>query len=437
MPDAPHKKKYAPLGEHLAALPPTTASLMLSFSDVEEIIGDTLPPSAREYRQWWENQDSGSHAPLWLAAGFKVDKVDFASEHVRFERIGPPKAVRAVTLQEIITGVNERAPRYAVGDLPEWRKKHKGKARLPTTLFPATLSTETYAFHIGGRTELQFNIGYEDIDGTRMLRHGVAFSLEASRSLPDISVLFPKIERFNEFVHTYPDALLAFQMWHWNNDTNTRSEFSPVHPIPGDLVREGRFLFIGDLQPADAVDVGLILKDFDRLLPLYEFVESSEPSPSLVPEAERGGFIWTPGNKARATQSTYQRTEKTVDRSLRHNTLQPALFDYLKGIHGKENTSGEQRTADGTLIDVAVRVNTGYVYYELKTYSSAQACIREAIGQLLEYAYWPGSENVIRLIVVGEAPLDKDARAYLERLQADFSLPVEYRQFDKKSRRLV
>ena len=45
--------------------------------------------------------------------------------------------------------------------------------------------------------------------------------------------------------------------------------------------------------------------------------------------------------------------------------------------------SGEQVTADGTFVDVAVRQSEEYTYFEIKTGLSAQSCIREALGQLL------------------------------------------------------
>ena len=63
-------------------------------------------------------------------------------------------------------------------------------------------------------------------------------------------------------------------------------------------------------------------------------------------------------------------------------------------------------------------------------------CIRQAIGQLLEYSYWPGSNQADRLIVVGEPELDSDAREYLEMLRNEFGLPIHYQQFDMKSETL-
>ena len=86
---------------------------------------------------------------------------------------------------------------------------------------------------------------------------------------------------------------------------------------------------------------------------------------------------------------------------------------------------------------MAVRQDGEYTYYEIKTGLSAQSCIREALGQLLEYSYWPRAESATRLVIVGEPPLDKNARAYLENLRKQFSLPLEYRRFDMNSSRLV
>ena len=54
------------------------------------------------------------------------------------------------------------------------------------------------------------------------------------------------------------------------------------------------------------------------------------------------------------------------------------------------------------------------------------AYTREAIGQLLEYAFWPGAHEPARFIVVGESPIDEDGHEYLRRLKKRLSLPSEY-----------
>lgn len=49
-----------------------------SYSELEQIIGTSLPPSAFTDRTWWGNtfNPTRSQAHSWLNAGWKVHKVD-------------------------------------------------------------------------------------------------------------------------------------------------------------------------------------------------------------------------------------------------------------------------------------------------------------------------------------------------------------------------
>jgi hypothetical protein len=74
---------------------------------------------------------------------------------------------------------------------------------------------------------------------------------------------------------------------------------------------------------------------------------------------------------------------------------------------------------------------------QIKPSIPARACVREALSQLLEYSFWPGSQEAESLIIVGERPIDFEIRRYLNRLQTQFSLPIEYQQFDLEKGRLL
>jgi hypothetical protein len=79
--------KYDPLKQHLQGLRAVT--IVLSFSEIERILGAPLPKSARDYREWWENEKpGGSHvqSKAWLSGGYSVDSVDFGRERVTFKR---------------------------------------------------------------------------------------------------------------------------------------------------------------------------------------------------------------------------------------------------------------------------------------------------------------------------------------------------------------
>jgi len=80
--------KYAPLEDYLKRLPAKQTEVTLRFGEIEKIIGARLPKSAFTYREWWANQEGGSRAPRWQAAGFVVDTVDLKGKLAYFRRGG-------------------------------------------------------------------------------------------------------------------------------------------------------------------------------------------------------------------------------------------------------------------------------------------------------------------------------------------------------------
>ena len=52
-----------------------------------------------------------------------------------------------------------------------------------------------------------------------------------------------------------------------------------------------------------------------------------------------------------------------------------------------------------------------------------------AIGQLMEYAYYPSKERASRLIVISDQEPDIDLRNYLKSIRLKFKLPIYYRYF--------
>lgn len=87
--------KYAPLGAWLAQQPEAKREINLRFDEIEEILGAKLPKSAATYREWWANQQYGTHAPHWQGAGFEVEAVDMSRKIVRFSRNGAAKVRKA------------------------------------------------------------------------------------------------------------------------------------------------------------------------------------------------------------------------------------------------------------------------------------------------------------------------------------------------------
>jgi hypothetical protein len=113
---------------------------------------------------------------------------------------------------------------------------------------------------------------------------------------------------------------------------------------------------------------------------------------------------------------------------LLHNEIQTKLFDELVKEFGADNVGSEVASGHGaTAIDLVVKTAKSFWFYEIKTAPSVKACIRQAIPQLLEYAYWDGKKSRCdRLIIVGPKPVTKTAEAYLNFLRKTFGLELSY-----------
>lgn len=329
----------------------------------------------------------------------------------------------SLNIPKIATKLNQLAPPHRIGKLQDIRTQLKKLKHKPgDKIFSTQTISDDWAFHHGGRTELQFNIGYADGDKSDFLRYGVAFSFELSQTLKSIDVLVPKVKFFNDFMSLNAGDFSDMRMWHY--DGNGRSEDRPPGPIPSALVTEHVFVFMGNRQPPKKIDYESVLDDFDRLLPLYRYVESQgTTAPVPLPKT---GFSFKAGSSKKVKTAKATLPEKELDLDLRHNLLQEALFKRLASKHGKDNVRTEQPSGVGTLIDIVVKMKNQYWFYEIKTALTARACLREAIGQILEYGFWPGAQEPSRFIVVGERQIDDDGQDYLRRLKKQFSLPIDY-----------
>jgi hypothetical protein len=331
----------------------------------------------------------------------------------------------------IAAELNSRARTHAIGSLQELRVGLRGLSRRAGhDLFSPQTTKDNYAFHRGGRSELQFNIG--DLSDPRGFRFGVAFSFEKGQTLPNpLDVLAPKVRRFNDFMQLNAEHFADMRMWHEDEKALLSSGDYMPGPIPPEHVKVGMFVFLGKRQPLDTIDYEAVLDDLDRLLPLYKYVESNGTSPPTIMTSQTP-FTFRPGCSVKASAAVATLVQMQLDVALRHNKLQEALHARLASQYGDNNVGAENASGVGTRVDVVVRQKSEYWFYEIKTAQSPRACLREAIGQLLEYSLWPGGQSATRLIVVGETAIDSDGLEYLNRLRRQFSLPIEYEHISLK-----
>jgi hypothetical protein len=113
-----------------------------------------------------------------------------------------------------------------------------------------------------------------------------------------------------------------------------------------------------------------------------------------------------------------------------HDWMQNAIVAHLRSNvkYGYKRVKIEKGR-----VDIKAVTHQGeWDYFEIKT-DNPKRCIRNAIGQVMEYAYYPGTERAKNIIVVGDREPDENAVNYLVYIRDRFGLPVTYRFFDRET----
>lgn len=186
-----------------------------------------------------------------------------------------------MNISQIAEKINTLSKKYKMKNFQELRKQiHNLSRSTCNEIFSSRTvfaDKDIYAFHYGGRSEIQYNIGYES--ESRLVRYGLAFSLEKSISLKDpVETLRPKIERFNEYMRINANKYVDLSMWHYQD--GKRSDNRKVEPISDYLIKSGTFIFIGkyfgkQIEDINDEDLEEMLQTFDRLLEIYKYVEEN------------------------------------------------------------------------------------------------------------------------------------------------------------------
>lgn len=79
--------KYQPLLEFLRGSDQN--EITLSFAEIENLIKDTLPNSAKIKRAWWSNRSKGAlQASAWIKAGIGLKMLILKKQQIKFYK--PP-----------------------------------------------------------------------------------------------------------------------------------------------------------------------------------------------------------------------------------------------------------------------------------------------------------------------------------------------------------
>jgi len=164
----------------------------------------------------------------------------------------------------------------------------------------------------------------------------------------------------------------------------------------------------------------------------YYILLNQKQRPRLL--ASDTSFTFVPGHSAKKSQtkSSYEKHSVPVD--LVHNQMQTVIYRHLVKKYGRDNVGTEVDAGYGSQsIDLVVREDSGFTFYEIKTSYSVRLCVREALAQLLEYAYYPNKGNAQRLVVVSPSAVTTEVQSYLANLRERFKIPIYYQRFDPET----
>jgi hypothetical protein len=131
------------------------------------------------------------------------------------------------------------------------------------------------------------------------------------------------------------------------------------------------------------------------------------------------------GGKRRSEKDRKRVGVEGTEYSPQHVRLQNRLYDHLCDLHGEEAVGYEV-----DCVDLTLKESGGTTYFEIKIAPTAKSCIRQALGQLLEYGMYPAQRRAKKLVVVGDGNATPDDLAYLGFLRKTYGLPIYYRGWD-------
>lgn len=293
-------------------------------------------------------------------------------------------------LSEIVTAIEQKLVGTPLAAFYAERRKLNGGNRWSGPLLliqrNGKQSRQGYAYHKGGREELQFNVGFED-GGTRF-RYGVAFSLEPGQDLPDpAAALAPKILQFNRLIQYFPE-LSKLEMWVDQGDTSAPL---PLGPIGSQWVRNGVFIFLGERRRTFEGGVGLstitrAAKVLNMLWPLYEAIEREHADATRASEYKVARLCWNTNYWHYPTGREGKLTDKET-------------FEGEHGFGHEEWLFDCSTLIDGWKYGFIQALNHSHEKYEGQHLS----LLLYAINHISKQRYWVGAINDLEVLTKQEA----------------------------------
>lgn len=195
----------------------------------------------------------------------------------------------------------------------------------------------------------------------------------------------------------------------------------------------GNAIFNARFRPEDANIYPELIKAVDNAFKDLKHYKLYGIKNVILPEAvQEESFKFVAGEHRVGNNSAllaYDRQPKTIQLARQHSELSHKVYGYLVNMYGDYNVGTEILTPYNTAIDIVRRDGEDYYFYEIKTHPSLKQCIREALGQIIEYSYWPDQQIAKELVIVSSHPVTQQVKEYIANLRNRLKLPITYQQF--------
>lgn len=108
-----------------------------------------------------------------------------------------------------------------------------------------------------------------------------------------------------------------------------------------------------------------------------------------------------------------------------HDELKEKLYLQLTQKYGTDNV-GTEVSIGHKKIDLVVKNQDSYDLYEIKTNQEVRICIREAMGQIIDYAFFECKDKIGKMTIVGPTQISQEASEYLKNIRNKHNLPIYY-----------
>lgn len=107
-----------------------------------------------------------------------------------------------------------------------------------------------------------------------------------------------------------------------------------------------------------------------------------------------------------------------------HGKLLDAFYEYLDNLFPMKVSKEAIIKPTNNRIDIYQETDDKNIIYEIKAYPDLKHSFRIALGQLLEYGYYPNRDKKYKLVLVSYKNIEKQLKEYIDNLNIMFNIDI-------------